>query len=149
MDMPGALEFFAEITFVGTLEPGEARISPSGVIHTTGLVNEWAMHGDLVGPWYFVGKYVLNPKTGTGRSISIPIWFEIQDSKWGMTGTFECNATFKIEGYPDAFTQSGNLAGCHGSGDFEGMNLWSRVNNEAHPGLGGPETIYDFHGVIW
>ncbi len=65
-----------------------------------------------------------------------------------MTGMFECNATFKIEGYPDSFTQSGNLAGCQGSGDFEGMHLWSHLDNKAHPGL-FDVAIYDFHGVIW
>jgi len=148
--MPGAMEFVAQVTFVGTVDPGFTKVTPSGVIHGTDLVNEWAVAGDLVGRWYFMGKYHINTGTGAGRSVTIPAWFEIQSSKWGMTGTFECNASFRIENFPtDAFIQYGTVGGCRGAGDFAGMNLRYYVTNEANPGMGGPGTIYDFRGVIW
>ncbi len=67
----------------------------------------------------------------------------------GMTGTFDCTSSFKIENFPTSdFTQVGLFTGCHGTGDFEGMNLWAYVSNEDHPGLGDTAT-HDFHGVIW
>lgn len=54
---PGALEFHTQMTLLGTVDPGVARITPSGVLHGANLVNEFAMAGDIAGFWYFKGKY--------------------------------------------------------------------------------------------
>lgn len=146
--VPGGWEFFTQVTFVGTLEPGETRITPSGVMHVKDLVNLWLMNGDLNGSWYFQGDVNLNLNNGMGRSRSLPMLAVIEASPWG-TGTFECNASFKVENYPDAFTQSGVISGCHGTGDFEGKRMKGYLTNEANPGFGGPDAPYDFRGVIW
>ena len=147
----GGLQFSVEVRFVGTVEPATLHPVQSEVLHGRGVVNEWSVEGDMSGPWYFIGDYKVNPKNGMGRSIAAPALFIVEESKWGMTGTWECRNSFKIENWPDprAFIQYGNLTGCHGTGAFEGMKMKGRMTNEDHPGLGDALTIYDFWGVIW
>ncbi len=143
-NVPGGMEFTAIITHVSVIDPGVTHVTPSGVIHVSGIVNEWAMTGDLSGPFYFIGGYQIDPKTGMGRSVGKPVVFEIQASRWGMVGSFTCNGAFRIENFP-AITQYGTAAGCHGTGDFEGMLLKAYISNEANPG----GIAYDAYGVIW
>lgn len=139
MDMPGAMEFFSTFTFVAERDPGVVHITPSGVRHRTGLVHEWAMVGDLTGPVFFEGNVNVNPSTGKGVAIGKPLWFNVQISKWEMTGTFACNNLGMLENYPAPdFTMHGHLSGCKGTGDFEGMNLWASFSNEDSPGLPYP-----------
>ena len=135
-------QFEATLTFVGTLQPEEVRITPSGVIHGTDLVNEFQSTGDLEGTFYFIGKYHLNSRNGQGRSIPFPALLEITSPE---AGGFECRGSSKIEGFPDALIQYGVLAGCAGSGDYDGMKMKVRFTNEANPGI----WVYEFVGEIW
>jgi len=138
--------FASQLTLVGPVEPGDVRISHSGVLHGTDLVNEFAMTGDLVGSWFFIGKYHINPNNGKGRSIGNPGLVVITSP---MVGTFECKGGGKIENWPtDDFIQYGNQRGCKGTGDYEGMRMKARISNEANPGLGAG-AIYDLWGEIW
>jgi len=142
--VPGGWEFVATATFLGTVEPGEIRVTPSGVIHVKQVINEFGMEGDLEGYWYFQGDYNLNPKTGMGRSRALPALFVIEASAVGV-GTFECNNSFKIEDLSTAIVQHGVTSGCLGTGDFAGKRLKAFSTNEANPGV----PVYQFRGVIW
>ena len=135
-------QFEATLTFIGTLEPEEIRITPSGVIHGTDLVNAFEMTGDLEGTVYFIGKYHLNPKTGMGGSVAAPNLIEITSPG---QGAFECRSSYKLEGFPTAVVQYGVLTGCAGSGDFAGMRMKAWTSNEANPGV----YVYEFVGEIW
>ena len=144
MKVPGGWEFVATATFLGTVEPGEIRVTPSGVIHVKDLVNEFRMEGNLNGYWYFQGDYNLNPNTGMGRSRALPALFVIEASAVGV-GTFECNSSFKIEDFSTALVQYGVTSGCVGTGDFAGKRLKGFSTNEANPGV----FVYELRGVIW
>ncbi len=144
--------FQTDVTFVGpVIGDLTPHVTPSGVIHAGYTVNHFRMDSeDIVGDWYFKGKYHINMENGKGRSIGGTILGEITWSKIGKVGTFECVGAYKIENYPDpaAFIQYGNVSGCQGTGDFEGMKMKGYLTNEANPGLGFA-TIYDFTGEIW
>lgn len=136
-------EFSVVLTFVGTVEPGDTRITPSGVLHGTDLINEFQMTGDLEGSWFFIGKYHINLNDGVGRSIASPILVVVTSPG---VGTFECEASAKLEYYPTAdFIQHGNVRGCHGTGDYEGMSMRAYVTNEAAPGT----DTYQMWGEMW
>lgn len=144
--------FQTDVIFVGPVvgDP-DPNITPSGVLHAGYTVNKFRMESDdLIGDWYFMGKYHINMENGSGRSIGATIRGEITWSKIGKVGTFDCVGSYKIENYPDptAFIQYGNVSGCTGTGDFEGMKMKGYLTNEAVPGLGFA-TIYDFTGEIW
>ena len=146
------MEFVSTLQFVRTVEAGAIRDTPGVMQHGLDWVNEFRMEGDLEGFWYFQGDYHANLKTGAGRSIAKPALIDIQSSRWGMIGTFECNLSAKWE-YLDLSDplsstqiQYGNTTGCKGSGDFAGMRMNAYFTNEASPGFLG---IYDFSGVIW
>ena len=134
--------FEAVLTFIGTVEPGDVRVTPSGIIFGTDLINAFEMTGDLEGVWYFIGKFRANPRDGRGRSIAMPVLLELTSP--GI-GTFECSATGKIEGFPLEIIQYGNQTGCHGTGDFEGMKMRARFTNEANPGI----ATYELIGEMW
>jgi hypothetical protein len=128
---------------VGTVEPGDTRLSHSGVLHGTDLVNEFAMAGDLEGTWFFQGKYHINLNNGKGHSIVGPSLLVITSPG---TGTFECHGSAKIEHFGTSEQiQYGSGVGCHGTGDYEGMRMKSLISNEANPGT----SIYDLWGEIW
>jgi hypothetical protein len=138
--------FASQLTFVGTVDPGDQQVNAGGVLHIRGLVNEFAMTGDLVGSWFFQGDAHINLNDGRGRSIASPALLEITSPG---VGTFECPATGKLEFFPtDDFIQYGNHSGCHGTGDFEGLRMRAWISNEANPGTGG-DTVYDLWGEIW
>lgn len=139
----GAMEFTGTLTLNQTVNMGDLRVTPSGVWHGTGLVNEFVMEGDLEGFWYFQGKYQVNTSNGKGRSIANPALVVVTGSTWGLTGSFECNFSAKIEAFGAAQLQYGNMTGCPGTGDFEGMKMNGRFAQR--PG----ETVFDFRGVIW
>ena len=150
----GGMEFTAQMVFVGTVNPADLHITPSDVWHGSGLANEFQLTGDIEGLGYFQGDYHINTNNGKGRSISQPSLTVIEGSTWGMTGTFVCNNTSRIQDFsltdPETMMQAGNMTGCLGTGDFEGMRMNVRLSNEANPGNGGAEvTFYDFWGVIW
>ncbi len=135
-------QFEATATFVGTLQPEEVRITPSGVIHGTDLVNEFEVTGDLEGTFYFIGKYHINSRNGKGRSIPFPALLEITSPG---SGAFECRGSTKIEGFPAELVQYGTLAGCTGRGDYDGMSMKVWLTNEANPGI----NVYAFNGEVW
>jgi hypothetical protein len=118
----------------------EVRTSEGGVSVYTGYVNRFEMTGDLVGYWEFQGDVHIDGKSGKGRSVAHPAVFEIESSEMGKSGTFECAASFKIEGFSvvnwpgDNFLQEGNLRGCEGTGGFEGMRLRAYSSNAAYLG---------------
>jgi hypothetical protein len=141
--------FHSEVTFVGPVgEPVIPRPTPSGVLHSDGLYNEFEMNGDLNGSWFFIGKAQANPKNGMGRSLGALILVDITGSDLGV-GTFECKTSAKIENYPDfaTFIQYGNVTGCKGTGAFEGRQMKAYVTNKDHPGL--ITGVYEFSGEIW
>lgn len=138
--------FASQLTLVGTVDAGDQRVNAGGILHIDGLINEFAMTGDLVGSWFFQGQGHINLNNGRGRSVSSPALLVIASPG---VGTFECPATGKLEFFPTAdFIQYGNHTGCHGTGDFEGMRMRAWISNEANPGTGG-DTIYDLWGEIW
>jgi hypothetical protein len=149
---PGAnpkWDLTATATFVRQVDPAEMRINPAGMMFGTGLINEFAVSGELAGQpieglWYFIGDYRLNSNNGKGLSQARPVLWVITSSALGE-GAFECVGTFKIEHFFTGIIQYGTVTGCHGSGAFEGMKLNSYVTNEANPG----SFVYAFWGEIW
>jgi len=124
----------------------DAWTTPSGVDHYSGYVNRFDIWGDLVGYWWFQGDVHLNTRNGKARTISRPVLVEIWESGLGKAGAFECVGTFKIEDrFTEDFIQYGNMTGCHGTGDFEGMKMNAYVTNENDPGT----STYQLWGEIW
>jgi hypothetical protein len=149
---PGAnpkWEFTSTQTFVGPVEEGDVRINPAGMMFGDGLINEFAVTGTLGGEpleglSYFIGDYRLNQNDGKARARSRPGLWVITESALGV-GTFECVMTTKIEDFFSGIVQYGNITGCHGTGDFEGMRMKAYTTNEANPGI----PIYATWGEIW
>jgi len=141
-------DFHVQVFFTRTVEAGGVRVNSAGIVFGYDLINEFETVGDLNGFWYFQGKYKANPKNGKGLSITSPALWVINESEWG-TGTFECNNSFRMKNWPtDDFLQYGNLTGCTGTGDFEGMKLRGFVSNESDPGL-FVDSVYEIWGEIW
>ncbi|HZD04655.1 MAG TPA: hypothetical protein VE173_07050, partial [Longimicrobiales bacterium] len=100
------------------------RSTPSGIDHYSGYVNRFDMTGDLVGHWWFQGTVHWNTRSGKVTDFSRPVLVEINASALGKVGTFECVGSFHIRDYPGPdYVQEGNVTGCHGTGDFEGMKM--------------------------
>lgn len=139
-------EFQARLVFTGPIAAGELSMTPSGVMHVTGAANAFDIVGDLVGTNTFVGNYQIDTRSGRGRAINTEGTFVLTAP---AVGTFECGgSSYLIEEYlpPDyLFVQSGNFAGCNGTGAFEGMHMKGQFTNQANPGVGD----YDMWGVIW
>jgi hypothetical protein len=134
-------DFTARATFVGSLDPGDLRITPGNVAHFTGYVNEFALTGDLMGTMYFAGTSRLVLRTGKGPVVAEAVLFDLTSP---MLGTFECRANGMADDYPAAdFTVVGKVFSCDGTGDFEDMRLKGSFANT-------PGTFdYDMTGVIW
>ncbi len=139
-------KFQAQLVFTGPIAAGEMSMTPSGVMHVTGAINAFDIIGDLEGSNTFNGNYHIDTKTGRGGAINLHGTFELTSPG---VGTFECGgSSFRIEGYLPpayAFVQSGNMAGCNGTGAFEGMHMKGQFTNEGDPG----SSTYDVWGVIW
>lgn len=129
-----------------TLGLDDVAVTPSGMTLYQGYVNRFDMTGDLVGYLWFDGDVHVNGRTGDGRTLSRPMTYEIQESRFGMSGTFECVGTFKLVGFPGpGWLQYGNVTGCHGTGDFEGMKMKGYSSNENYAGT----WTHDAWGEIW
>jgi len=120
--------------------------TPSGIAHYSGYVNRFDMWGDLTGSAWFIGDVHSNTRSAKGVTMARPFFFHVTSSVMGKVGTVECVGTFRLLGYPGPeFVQYGNLTGCHGGGDFEGMSMKGYTSNELQPGTG----TYDIWFEIW
>ena len=152
MNVPGGIPFELDMTFLGPVEAGEQRVTPSGVLHVIGADNLFELSGDflgtgdLLGTGHFIGNYTINLRNGKGRSIGMGRTFEFTSPG---VGTFECaDVTGTIKGYlPPSYAliQFGTWTGCKGTGYFEGKKMNARFTNEQNPGVFG----YKVWGVIW
>ncbi|MDH3732194.1 MAG: hypothetical protein OEU54_01625 [Gemmatimonadota bacterium] len=117
----GGSSFIAVMSFIQTIDPGLTQITPGNVLHTTGLVNEFALSGDLEGLAYFSGDFHNVLRTGNGPIVG-GIFFEI--SAPGV-GSFDCQTSASILrdfGTPDV-TATGKISRCVGTGDYDGMGM--------------------------
>lgn len=98
-----------------------SRITPGNVLHTTGLVNEFELSGDLQGLVYFEGGFHNRLRTGDGPIIGVN-FYEITSPQ---VGTLACRLNaVRLTGFgtPDV-AATGKTTHCVGTGDFADSNM--------------------------
>lgn len=141
------------LSFLRTVEPGEAAVNAGGILHGKGLVNEFnltgvmrrgGVEGEMAGLQYFMGDYVINQNKTTGRTRARPALFVISESPLGA-GTWACQGTYKAEPREGwGLVQFGEIAGCQGTGAFEGMRMKLYGTNDTPTPF-----LFNMWGEIW
>ena len=122
----GGWDFVAVATFLGPVDPGVTKITPGNVLHTRGLVNEFALSGDLSGLVYFEGDFHNRLATGNGPIIGRAFF----DLTAPQVGTLTCSGSalqLKAFGTPNV-SAVGKITHCVGTGDYADSGMkgtWS------------------------
>ncbi len=133
-------------TYSGPVDPGQVRITPGGVMHWTGILNEFVLSGDVEGLEYVGATVHMKLDQARGPVTEYRGWLELTSILGQpVSGGFECRANGFIENNDDPalFMLTGKTFACKGWGDLQGKHM--KTSYAIRIGT----FVYDMTAVIW